>query len=92
METRGDLQIPLLDLPPLNDLSGSRLPTRVDVFRHYWHLKKVKGETVAQAANSAAKAVIACWESVGLIPKTRINLCKDIKEIVTEYRVSSSWQ
>ena len=40
METRGDVQIPLLELPPLNDLSGSRLPTRMEVFRHFWHLRK----------------------------------------------------
>ena len=67
METRGDVQIPLLELPPLNDLSGSRLPTRMEVFRHFWHLRKEKGQTIAQAANSAAKAVIACWKSVGLV-------------------------
>ena len=90
METRADVQIPLLELPPLNDLSGSRLPTRVDVFRHFWHLRKVQGQTIAQAENSAAKAVMECWKSVGLVPKTRINICKDIKAIVSSYQVSSS--
>ena len=87
METRASFLIPFLDKSPIENLNGSRLPTCCDIFCHYWHCWKVLGQTIKDAQRSTAKAVIACWESVCLAPKTIINIIKDIRMMVTQFRV-----
>ena len=87
METRNTVAIPILEEAPLEDLNGSRLPTRKDVFRHFWYHRNA-GNSIPDAQLLAAKAAIACWERVGLAPKALKNIKHDINKMNTQFQVA----
>ena len=89
MDTRGTYEIPLIDEPPLECLSGIRLPTKGQVFQHFWHHYKVLGKKCQLAQQDAAKGAIAAWEKVGLEPKGLRFVIKDIAK--TNETLQVSW-
>ena len=85
--TRNLVTIPLIDRPPLEALSSTRLPTNDEVFRLFWHLRKVCRKSIPEAQRETAKLVSQAWERVGLVPKTVINIAKDLKGLMSSFRV-----
>ena len=86
METRNSIATPILEEAPLENLNGTRLPTRKDIFRHYWYHKNA-GKSISEAQLLASKAAVACWERVGLVPKGVKYIKADITKMNSELRV-----
>ena len=69
METRKSWEIPVLNVPTLDVLGGSKLPTKIKVFRHCLYLYKVKGLKLGTAKTQAVQAVCKVWDKVGVETK-----------------------
>ena len=85
MDTRKSWEIPLLNIPTLNELSGSRLPTKMEVFRFFMYLHNITSvpEVKKQAVESASKY----WHQVGLQTKKTEHGVKDLTKIHDSYKV-----
>ena len=82
MESRRAVAIPFIDEAPLEEIQGAKLPTKTDIFRHYWHHHKSLKKKSSIAVRDAAKSVMAAWTAAGLKPKTINYVAGDINEWV----------
>ena len=87
MKSRQDLKVPFLDESPLEELKGAKLPTKSDIFRHYWYLHKVSGKQSKQAIRDAAKATLSRWQEANLQPKGLKSVIEDISKWIREHEV-----
>ena len=79
-------KIPFLEETPLENLMGAKLPTKRDIFRHFWHKKK-NGLKEKDAVRETAKAVLRFWANAGLLGKKIDNVIKDINNWLNAYKV-----
>ena len=87
METRKSWEIPILNVSTLNELAGSRLPKKIDVFRHYLHLHKVHHLKVKDAKRAAVKAVCTFWEKCSIKTKKIDCGISEITKICAKFEV-----
>ena len=88
MASRSSVKIPFLDQAPLGELLGSKLPTGMSVFRHFWEHFKVQGKPVAVAARETAKSVASFWSNAGLKTKHIDYIVKDVRKWYTDHQVN----
>ena len=69
VETRSAAVVPLTGDPLLAELTGSRLPTKNEVFCHFFYLLKIEKMTAQNAKRAAVKAASTFWELVAITPK-----------------------
>ena len=91
MDTRGCFQVPLINEAPIECLGGIRLPTKGQVFCHFWYHYKVLGKKCPLAQREAALAATAAWRKVGLDPKGLRFIVKDIADSYTALQVYSCY-
>ena len=88
MDTRQATLIPFLEKQPICALLGARLPTREEVFRFFYHLHYVKGDSIAKAAQTAVNAAKVFWQTAGLKTKHDRLSKNDLLEIHKRFKVS----
>ena len=66
MESRNSHQIPFLNEHLIEKLAGAKLPTKSEIFSHFWHHLKVLKKKPTVALRNCRKAVILCLEEAGL--------------------------
>ena len=87
MDTRKSWEIPLLNIPTLNELSGSRLPTKMEVFRFFMYLHNISSLSVPEAKKQAVESASKYWHQVGLQTKKTEHGIKDLTKIHNSYKV-----
>ena len=86
IETRTTSLIPLIDLPYLSQLTGSRLPEKGDVFAHFFFLHKIEKIEVSKAMRSAVQAAGSFWDKVGITTKWINNGVSTLMRVFNEYQ------
>ena len=86
METRKSWEIPVLNVPTLDVLGGSKLPTKIEVFRHCLYLHKVKELKLGTAKTQAVQAVCKVWNKVGVGTKKVQHGVEDLNRIHEEFK------
>ena len=86
-DTRSNSVIPIIEEAVVEKLTGSRLPTRLEVFAHFFYLHKNKKETLQNSKREAIKAAASFWEKVSIAPKTIKNGVRMLTRIHDEYQV-----
>ena len=87
MDTRKSLEIPLLNIPTLDELSASRLPTKMEVFRFFMFLHNITSLSVPEAKKKAVESASKYWHQVGLQTKKTEHGVKDLTKIHDNYKV-----
>ena len=85
MELRKSAVIPIINENHLIEITGSQFPTNLDVFRHYKFL--LKSHDAAEAKVKVAVAAEGFWTKVGVKPKARQCIIKDVTNLDKEYSV-----
>ena len=89
METRALTEIPLLNEQPLSEILGARLPTKSEVFRHFFYLRNVQDLTIGEAVKRAVQAAKPFWVQAGVTVKHDRCAINDLEKIITEYKVTN---
>ena len=87
METRNICVIPFLNLEPLKEICGNKCPTKMDVFRFFFFLHYVEGETLASATKTVVETSKEFWSAAGIVTKKDEYAVKDLIKINKEFRV-----
>ena len=87
MESRNSHQIPFLNEHLIEKLAGAKLPTKSEIFSHFWHHLKVLEKKPTIALHNCGKAVILCWEEAGLEPKLINNIVNDLSKWYLMHKV-----
>ena len=87
MDTRNITVIPFINVQPLKEMPTSKCPTKMDIFRFFFFLHCVRGESLGEAAKTAVKASKEIWTSAGITTKKEEHAIKDLRKIYQEYQV-----
>ena len=87
MDTQKSWEIPLLNIPTINELAGSRLPTKMEVFRFFMFLQNIASLQLYSAKREAVNVACKFWSQVGLQTKKIDCGIRDLTKIHEEYKV-----
>ena len=87
MDTRSSSAIPFIEEHPLKEILGSRLPTKGEVFRHYYFLRYSTGLLPANAQKNAVQSAQKFWSQAGILTKKEDYAISDLVKIITEFQV-----
>ena len=87
MDLRKANEIRLLEVSPLDEILGSKLPTNMVVFRHCFWRNRVDGEKLAVALRSTVKVAISFWERMGFKTKGIKVGIRDLSSLLDEHKV-----
>ena len=88
MATRKETLIPHIKEQPLDEILGAKCPTRGDVFRHFFFLRKTKNLSIAEAQKTAVNAAKRFWSEAGVSTKLEMFAIRDLISIWNDYQVN----
>ena len=68
------------------ELKGSKLPSKREVLKVFFHHNYNEGKTVRDSATTAADMILVFWDKARIPCKLKRNLIPAIEKLVNEYK------